>query len=116
MIAALIGESCSRVEEVEISRALAAGRRVATSSKEALTPQIATDFFELFSKADFTICSPSLHLSPLGLHPRFLSIGNQPQMRLEYLRGMPLWCGSWGSWANQSKRESQTLRISDTCG
>jgi hypothetical protein len=116
MIAALIGESCSRVEGVEISRALAAGRRVATSSKETLTPQIATDFFELFSKADFTICSPFLHLSPLGLHPRFLSIGNQPQMRLEYLRGMPLWCGSWGSWANQSLRESQTLRISDSCG
>jgi hypothetical protein len=89
---------------------------VATRSKEAVTPQIATDFFELFNKADFTICSPFLHLSPAGVHPRFLSIGNQPQMRLEYLRGMPLWCGSWGSSANQSLRESQTLRFLDSCG
>jgi len=99
-----------------ISRALAAGRIVTRRSKEEVAPQIATVFFELLSNADFTICSPSIHLSPSGVHPWFLSISNQPQLRLGYLRGRPLWCGSWGSSANQSPPESQTLRISDFCG
>ena len=62
MIATLLVESSSTVEDAAISRALAAGRIVATSSKEAVTPQIATDFFELFNNAVFTICSPSVHL------------------------------------------------------
>jgi hypothetical protein len=62
MLAALLPTSISTVEGPAISRALAAGRMVATSSKEAVTPQIATDFFELFSNAVFTFCSPSIHL------------------------------------------------------
>jgi hypothetical protein len=54
--------SISTAEGTEISRALAAGRMVATSSKEAVTPQIATDFFDLLSCAVFTFCSPSFFL------------------------------------------------------
>jgi hypothetical protein len=91
IIAELLAVSSSTVEGGASSRALAAGRIVATSSNAEVNPQIVTDFFELFSSAVFTICSPSVHLSPLGVHPRILSIGNQPQLRLQYLRGMPLW-------------------------
>ena len=48
-------------EGVAISKAVAAGRMVATNSKEAETPQIATDFFELLKLAVFTFCSPSFY-------------------------------------------------------
>jgi hypothetical protein len=49
-------------EGTAISKALAAGRMVATSSKEVVTPQIATDFFDLLKIAVFTFCSPSFNL------------------------------------------------------
>jgi len=62
MIAADLLVCISTVEDPAISSALAAGRMVATSSKEVVTPQNAIDFFELFSNAVFTFCSPSIHL------------------------------------------------------
>jgi hypothetical protein len=60
--AKLEGASISSAVGTAISKPLAAGRMVATSSKEVATPQIATDFFELFIIAVFTFCSPSIHL------------------------------------------------------
>jgi hypothetical protein len=60
--AELFVRSISTSEGEGISRALAEGSSVATSSRAVLTPQIATDFFELFSNAVFTFCSPSDHL------------------------------------------------------
>ena len=58
------GESNETSETGAISRALAAGRIVATSSKAAVAPQIATDFFELLDL--FTFCSPFFCLTPNG--------------------------------------------------
>jgi hypothetical protein len=49
-------------EGTAISKALAAGRMVAARSKEVVTPQIATDFFDLLKIAVFTFCSPSFNL------------------------------------------------------
>ena len=61
-IAELEVASISIVDGSAVSKALAAGRIVATSSTEVVTAQIATNFFELLIIADFTVCSPSIHL------------------------------------------------------
>ena len=58
------------------------GQLISQSSKEAVTPQIATEFFEFFSNFLFTFCSPSIALSPADAHPRFLSITHRPHLRL----------------------------------
>ena len=61
-IPTLLFPSTSRDVGTVSSKALAAGRMVATSSKEVAAPQTVSDFFDLFNKAVFTFCSPSIHL------------------------------------------------------
>jgi hypothetical protein len=89
-MAALFGASTSTVDAIESSRALAAGSRVAIKSREEEMPRTAIDF-ALFDTAFISVLLS--FSSPAGTHPQFLSMANQPQMRLINLRGMPLWCG-----------------------
>jgi hypothetical protein len=117
-IEAVFGASTSTVEVKDISSALAVGSRVAIKSREDETPRIAIDFAVL--KTGFTVVllsfsdHPQVLTRPVNI--RSPAMANQPQMRLNNLRGMPLWCGRSGTSANQSTRESEILRKPQRCG